>query len=146
MLTRTAQYALRATIELARQPEGESVTASRLANVIRIPANYLSKILHDLVRAGLLDSTRGSSGGFRLARPAERITVADVAGIFQDVSAQRRCLLGRRECRDATACPVHDAWKRVAEPVWAFFRETTMADLAPKIEAEDPASLNLQPR
>ncbi len=141
MLSKTSQYALRAALELARRPEGDAVPASRLAHVVRIPTNYLSKILHELARAGLLDSTRGASGGFRLARPAEDITVADVAGTFQEMGVENRCLLGRRECRDTHACSAHAAWKRVAEPVWTFFHQTTLADLAGATEPETSAAL-----
>ena len=142
MLSRTSQYALRAALELARQPADAAVPASRLAGVVRIPTNYLSKILHELARAGVLDSTRGSSGGFRLARPAGRISVADVVGVFQDVGAEQRCLLGRRECRDVTGCSAHDAWKRVAAPIWTFFEETTLADLTNSAEREPALDLN----
>jgi Rrf2 family protein len=146
MLSRTSQYALRAALELARQPADAAVPASRLAAVVRIPTNYLSKILHDLARAGVLDSSRGSSGGFRLSRPAERVSVADVIGVFQDVGAGQRCLLGKRECRDATGCAAHAAWKRAAAPVWAFFQETTLAELTASAPIEDASALDLQRR
>ena len=129
MLSQTAEYALRAVLALAAEPEGPPLGAARLAGMLRIPQNYLSKTLHQLARAGVLESNRGKLGGFRLARAANRITLLEVVSPFDDVSGRRVCLLGRPECSDHTACTAHRRWKAVAERTAAFFRETTLADL-----------------
>ena len=67
VLSQTAEYALRAVLTIAEEPGGQPVGAYRLADALGIPQNYLSKTLHQLARAGILDSTRGKLGGFRLA-------------------------------------------------------------------------------
>jgi len=102
-----------------------------LAAQLGIPQNYLSKTLHLLARAGVLESTRGKLGGFTLARPAARISLLEVVGPFDNVSENRTCLLGRPVCSDHTACAAHERWKGVAEKTATFFRETTVADLVP---------------
>jgi Rrf2 family protein len=130
VLSQTAQYALRAALAIAAQPEGESMGAGRLALLLKIPPNYLSKTLHLLARAGLLQSNRGKLGGFRLARPAQRITLLEVVSLFDEVSAGRACLLGRPVCSDYNACAAHSRWKLVSDRNAAFFRDTTLADLA----------------
>ncbi len=129
MLSQTAEYALRAVLAIA-QHEGQPVGAARLAETLGIPRNYLSKTLHQLARAGVLDSSRGKLGGFRLARPASRIPLLDVVGSIDALTGNRACLLGRPVCSDQHACPAHERWKDVAERTVAFFRETTVADLA----------------
>jgi Rrf2 family protein len=129
MLSQTAEYALRAVLTIAQQPKGAPVGANRLAAVLAIPQNYLSKTLHQLARAGVLDSTRGKLGGFRLARPADRISLLDVVTPFDDVTGRRTCLMGRPVCSDQNSCAAHARWKDVAERTAQFFSETTVADL-----------------
>ena len=130
MLSQTAEYALRAVLAIAAQPNGDPLGAGQLAARLRIPQNYLSKTLHRLARAGVLESTRGKLGGFRLAVPAERITLQQVVAPFDDVTGRSECLLGRPVCSDRTACAAHGRWKEVAEQTSRFFRETTIADLS----------------
>lgn len=128
MLSQTAEYALRAVLAIAEHG-GQPVGAARLAETLGIPRNYLSKVLHQLARNGVLDSTRGKLGGFTLARPASRIPLLDVVGSVDDVTGNRTCLLGRPVCSDHHPCAAHERWKEVAEKSAAFFRETMVADL-----------------
>lgn len=128
MLSQTSQYALRTVLHLARLPRGERGAAADLARAVGVPGNYLSKTLHQLARAGVVAGTRGRGGGFVLARPASRISLAQVVAPFQEVG-ERACLLGRPACSDARPCPAHAHWKRVAEQVAAFFSRTSVADL-----------------
>lgn len=134
MLSNTAQYALRAMIYLGER-EGEGpIRVDQVAEALDVPRNYLSKILHTLVKEGVLRSLRGPRGGFALARPSEEVTLYDVVGPFDDIEARRTCLLGRRECSDAHPCAIHAHWRQVATEVAAFFRETPLADVVRSAE------------
>src|SRR5919112_3212799 len=73
-----SDYALRALIELAVRPDGDPVSAEELGRLQDIPHGFLQAILADLRRAGIVQSQRGQSGGWRLARPPGEVTVADV--------------------------------------------------------------------
>jgi Rrf2 family transcriptional regulator, nitric oxide-sensitive transcriptional repressor len=128
VLSQTAEYGLRAVLMIAKE-DGRPVGAARLAGQLRIPPNYLSKTLHQLARAGILRSSRGRLGGFRLAKPPDRTLLIDVVSPFGELQARQSCLLGRPVCSDSTACAAHQSWKRVAEMVADFFRETSVADL-----------------
>ena len=129
MLSGTAEYALRATVYLARQPGGALVSAGELAEATGIPRNYLSKILHDLGRAGILTAARGKHGGFQLASPPDQLTLFDVVSRFDTSGSDGRCLLGRPECSDTAPCPAHHRWRGVREQLSKFFHETTLADM-----------------
>jgi Rrf2 family protein len=129
MLSQTAEYALRAVLYLAADASGQPVRVSEMATELGIPQNYLSKILHLLARGGVLASVRGKHGGFQLAMPPERLALYRVVAPFDRLDDRRRCLLGRPQCSDRTACAVHSRWKDVAERLVSFFRETTVADL-----------------
>lgn len=137
MLTQTAQYALRTVLRLASADE-DRCTVEQLAEELNVPRNYLSKTLHLLARAGVVDSTRGKHGGFRLRGRAERITLREVVAPFQDVG-QRVCLLGKASCSDRHACAAHARWKSVSESMAAFFSNTTVAELSNQA-ARPPAS------
>ncbi|MBV9194325.1 MAG: Rrf2 family transcriptional regulator [Solirubrobacterales bacterium] len=73
-----ADYAVRAAVELAAAPGEKPVKAERIATAQDIPLNFLENILGELRHAGIVRSQRGAEGGFRLAKPAERLTIADV--------------------------------------------------------------------
>src|ERR1700734_1451805 len=73
-----AEYAVRAAVELAAATGEKPVKAERLATAQEIPLNFLENILGELRHAGIVRSQRGAEGGFRLAKPAEDVTVADV--------------------------------------------------------------------
>jgi Rrf2 family protein len=73
-----SDYALRALIELASRADGGPVSAEELGRAQEIPHNFLQAILADLRRAGIVISQRGQAGGWRIARPPEDVSVADV--------------------------------------------------------------------
>ncbi|NUQ01687.1 MAG: Rrf2 family transcriptional regulator, partial [Armatimonadetes bacterium] len=92
MISQTAEYALRAIVCLAAQPEGR-LTTPQIAGATRVPAGYLSKVLQLLGRAGLVRSQRGLGGGFVLARPAELISVLDVVNAVDPIQRITGCPL-----------------------------------------------------
>jgi len=128
MLSGTAEYALRAIVYVARQ-DGRPVTSEQLSRAVDVPRNYLSKVLHEMVRAGVLTSTRGKHGGFRLAMTPEKLPLLRVVALFDGMGEPRRCLLGRPECSERSPCAMHYRWKAVAEQISRFFSETTVADV-----------------
>ncbi|MCX2728465.1 Rrf2 family transcriptional regulator [Thermomicrobium sp. 4228-Ro] len=129
MLSRTSRYALLATIVLAQHPN-EWMTARDLALATAIPANYLTKILHTMARARVLRSQRGREGGFRLARPPERVRLAEIVSLFEEPHFLSYCLLGTETCPADRPCIAHDRWLAVVEAVARFLDETTLADIA----------------
>ena len=130
MISQTSEYALRIMAFLAQQPDGGLVPAVAMEGKVRVPANYRSKILNQLTRAGLLESTRGRTGGFRLARPADRIPLSDVVAPFEPIAGARGCVLGHERCRASTPCAAHERWRRVGLAREGFLRGTTVADVA----------------
>src|ERR1700684_273560 len=71
-------YAVRAAVELAAARDEKPITAERIAHAQDIPLNFLENILGELRRAGIVRSQRGAEGGFRLARPADGVAIADI--------------------------------------------------------------------
>lgn len=139
MLSKSAEYALRALHALAFEPSDGPVPSTLLAERVGVPENYLSKLLHRLEQEGVVASRRGRGGGFTLGRDPSAVTLADVIRPFDDTVLRRHCLLGRPECRDDSPCAAHDEWLEVAGRVRRFFLETTLEELGPP---EDEAALD----
>lgn len=133
MLSTTSQYALRAISHLAAHT-GKAVLGRDLAESVEIPANYLSKVLLTLRNAGLVETTRGSGGGYRLGRSAAEIHLIDVVELFEDISRTKpSCFLGRtRACSESTPCTAHSAWRRLQTGYLQFLISTPLAAIAGK--------------
>ena len=127
MLNQSADYALRAVLFVAQPRRRRSCPTSTIARATGIPRNYLGKVLHALVEAGVLLSVRGPQGGFRLAAPASELTLADVAAPFHKLRQRRVCLLGSRPCDATRPCAAHHHWQHAADEITSFFRTTTIA-------------------
>ena len=130
ILSRSKQYALLALIDLASRPPTEYVLSRDIAGRIRMPHAYLSKLLQSLAHSGLVESVRGRSGGYRLARPAGLISVREIMNLMDDGREERQCLLGLKTCRDEDACALHCHWRPVKEGVLDLLEKETLGHLA----------------
>ena len=131
MLSTTTKHALRALVVLAGRDVGSAMLGRDLAVAANIPANYLSKILLDLRKAGLVKATRGSGGGYSLAVSAESIRLVDVVEVFEGVLAKPACLLGcDHPCSDETPCSAHALWREIRQSYIEFLETTTLAEIA----------------
>ena len=123
-------YALRAAVELAAAPEGTPVKGEKLATTQSIPLRFLENILLQLRHAGIVESRRGADGGYKLARPPEEITLADVIraidGPLAGVSGQRPETLDFK----GTSEPLRDVWIAVRASLRSVLEEVTLADVA----------------
>lgn len=116
---------------MAAKPYGELVLGRDLAVEAGVPLKYLSKILNDLKKAGMIDATRGTGGGYRLRRHANTIQLMEVVEVFEGERARVGCLLGSDEiCSDDAGCPAHNAWKQVKQTYLNFLEQTTIAEIA----------------
>src|SRR5262249_17945489 len=116
---------------LARRPD-EAILGRDLADSVEIPANYLSKVLVTLRNAGLVDTNRGSGGGYRLRRSANDIHLIDVVELFEEVSrAKPRCFLGRiRPCSETNPRTTHSSWKDLQAAYLGFLISTPLSAIA----------------
>lgn len=120
-------YAVRALLELAQQ--GEPVTGEALAEAQQLPPKFLASILNDLRRAGLVISRRGLDGGYRLAKPSLKITVADVMraidGPLAEVQGQRPEL----RTYDGSAEHLQDVWIAARASLRAVLDSVTLENV-----------------
>jgi Rrf2 family protein len=121
-------YALRAVTELAAAPPGH-VTAERLARAQEIPLKFLENILLELRRAEIVASQRGADGGYRLAKPAGEVSIADVIRAVEGPIATVRGSRPEEVSYGGAAVALRDVWIDLRTSMRAVLEETTLADL-----------------
>jgi Rrf2 family transcriptional regulator, iron-sulfur cluster assembly transcription factor len=141
MLSQTAEYALRAALYLARCADRRPVTAETIAHELGAPANYLSKTLHVLAKAGIVEGVRGPNGGFRLVPSPSELTVARVVEIFDERVQSPSCVLGGGACNPDAPCDAHVRWLGVTRAMHAPLTSTTVADLLQDVRMELPEAV-----
>ena len=109
---RKVDYAVRALSYLAAQPHRWVVGSKEIAARQDIPTHYMSKIMKDLAAAGLVQSHVGCKGGFRLARPAESISLKEVYEAVEKPLSLMECLEKDHRCAYDSVCTQISVWER----------------------------------
>lgn len=157
MFSTKAEYGVRVMVALARRasqaPNGVEpvVSLAEIAERDGMPLAYLEHLVARLRKAGLIDSRRGSRGGYLLGRPAEQITMAEVVEALEGSIAPIECIsespdgnvVCSRESDPAHVCPTKLLWTRVRFSIVRTLAETTLADLlvsSAQLAAQAPAA------
>jgi len=131
MLSQRARYAVKAMINLARHPEGINQVRI-LAEEENVPRRFLEVIMADLRRVGLVESVRGKAGGYRLARPANLISYADVLRVIDGPLALLPCASRHfyEQCADcdATTCALRQVLTEARDRMVDVLERTTLAE------------------
>jgi Rrf2 family protein len=125
-----ADYAVRAVVELAADTGEKPVKAERIATAQQIPLNFLENILGELRHAGIVRSHRGAEGGFRLARPAAEVTVADVIRAVEGPLASVRGAPPEEATYSGAAEALPRVWIAVRANLRQVVEQVTVADIA----------------
>lgn len=128
-VTAKADYAMRAIVEISVAPDGRA-KAEQIASAQDIPLGFLRGILTDLRRSGLIVSQRSANGGFRLARPASEITIAEVVRSVEGPLALVRGLRPTELDYPGATAPLRDVWIALRANLRAVLDHTTIADVA----------------
>ncbi len=130
-VTRKADYAIRCVLYLTRN-EGRTASIDEVSNAMSVPKSFLAKILQGLMKAGIVNSTRGVKGGFQLARNPKSINLLEVIEVIQGPSAANICAIDRRMCSLSSGCTVHPVWVKIRKQVETELRKTNFAKLSKK--------------
>ena len=128
-LSQTTGYAILG-LSCLEKSNGHAVFAKDIAACTGIPLPYLSKILHSLTRSQLITSKRGFRGGFTLQRPADQISLFDVAEAVEHQDWLPRCLLGLADCPQEPACPTHKFWSKERERIERELRRVRLSHVS----------------
>lgn len=135
LLNRASQYAIKALVLLALQPKNATLMCRDLADTLHLPYPYLSKLMQQCVRRGLVGANRGRSGGYWLEESVAGMTMLDVVEAVNGERHTRECLLGLTECADENACVMHCEWKPLKEGLLALLKDQTLGELADAVRS-----------
>lgn len=127
-ISKMTDYAILAMCELAR--DGGKLSAQRLADRIHVETPTVSKVLKLLAGAGLVNSTRGAGGGYRIAREADEINVAEVIAAIEGPIAMTECSVEQGLCSVEDSCSMRSNWQRISVAVARALKDVSLAEMS----------------
>lgn len=141
-LSTKGQYALEAMLTMAIEGRGTLISIHVIGQKTGISAPYLEQIFSNLRRAGLIESTRGTQGGYQLAREPEQITVGQILRAGEGSLAPVRCSeQGAEICEAYDTCMTSPLWRQMSEAIGQVIDPLTLADLIRRWQEEQDACL-----
>ncbi|MHB8584291.1 MAG: SUF system Fe-S cluster assembly regulator [Thermoplasmatota archaeon] len=137
-IARLTDYGMVLLTQMARHPERDVFTARDLAGETRLPLPTASKVLKLLAHGGLLVSTRGVAGGYRLAKPAQEISVAAIIAAIEGPIALTLCAQGSGSCEMEGWCAEKGQWGRINKAIVDALEGVSLSEMS-KPSAGPPA-------
>ncbi len=132
-LTTKGRYAVTAMLDLALHQCEEPVSVFDVAARQGISTSYLEQLFGRLRRAGLLESTRGPGGGYRITRDILTVSISEIVGAVGEGVDVTRCH-GAADCQEGTQCLTHDLWSELSNQIDDYLREITLASLVERAD------------
>jgi len=126
--SKTAEYAIRVLSYLDRYSE-KSHSVNILHKKLNLPYKYLTKLMTELVKKGLVRASRGRDGGFSLAKDANEILLYDILEAIGEPLETGRCILGFEKCDSSNPCALHDKWSQPKKMIEDMLTTTTLKSL-----------------
>lgn len=127
-LSKTSKYALRILGFMAITDQ-ELFSAKFIYENRKIPQRYLRRLLTDLTKSGIINSTQGRNGGYALARRIDQIYLADIIDAVDGFESINSCLLGYDDCAFNNDCAMHNLWADTQQKIRTVLTTTSLADL-----------------
>ena len=137
-LSTKGRYAVTAMLDLALHDPARPVPLTEIANGQGLSLSYLEQLFARLRRRGLVEGMRGPGGGYRLARPATEISVADIITAVDENVDVTRCA-GREDCQDGERCLTHDLWTDLSRQLYEFLDSITLERLVRRPAVQEVA-------
>ena len=129
-LSKSSQYAIRILSYMADHKDSKLLNATELSEALGIPYKFLTKIMTEVVKSGLVVSIRGRDGGYSFGREPSEIKVSEILEIFHDAIKDEQCVLGIGFCNGMCKCALHDQWMEPKHLMQKMFQESTLEEIA----------------
>ncbi len=126
IFSKKCEYGLQAVLYLAAQQKGEVISSDEIAKKLNIPKEFVSKILQSLTESGIVDSRKGKSGGFFLAKDPSRIRLIDIVAAIDGLGMFNNCVLGFPNCSPENPCPLHSKWGELRTKAYNMLTDETI--------------------
>ena len=129
LVSTKGRYALRVMLDLANRNDGEAVPLKEIAERQELSLKYLESIMPALKESGLVISTAGKGGGYRLAKPASEYTVGEILKVSEDQIAPVACLNEGFVCTRADTCKTLPMWRKLDSVISDYLDTVKLTDL-----------------
>jgi Rrf2 family protein len=132
MFSKATEYALRATIYIAKKSSPEQKTGiEEIAMAIGSPQSFTAKILQLLTKDNkIIHSVRGPNGGFYLSEKQKKLPVRSILMAMGEDEVLEKCVLGLKRCSETQPCPLHEQYKSIKQQLIKLFVSKTIRQLA----------------
>lgn len=130
ILSKLADYAVIIATHLGVEAERQ-MTAAGLAKELKLPRATVAKVLKALAHAGIVTGARGAAGGYRLARPAATISIAELVAAIDGAIGLTQCTSHMPACERSDFCRTRPHWHRINQAVGTALGAVTLADMLP---------------
>ena len=137
------RYALRLMLDLALNNTGEPISLKDIARRQEISDKYLEQIIHQLSKAGFVQSARGAQGGYRLTRTPDEYTVGEILRTVEGSLAPVSCLDCKTPCDQFDSCITIGLYKKIQQAIDGVVDHTTLHDMISDYRAKHPKAENI---
>ncbi len=134
-LSTKGRYAVTAMIDLALHQNKRLVSLAEISEIQDISLSYLEQLFSKLRRYNIVEGVRGPGGGYRLARDASDISIADIINAVDEKLDATRCS-GHENCQGGRKCLTHELWFDLSQRIYGFLHEMTLADVMSTAEVK----------
>jgi len=142
-LTTKGRFAVTAMLDIALHRGGGPVTLAGISQRQNISLSYLEQLFGRLRRRNLVESVRGPGGGYTLAHPLDKVSVADIVVAVDEPLDATQCG-GKQDCLDEGRCMTHDLWESLNKKIYEYLQSVTLQDLVTKQQAREQQKVIMQ--
>jgi Rrf2 family transcriptional regulator, iron-sulfur cluster assembly transcription factor len=129
IFSKKCELALQAVLFLSAKDRNKPYNAGQISAKLKVPKEFVSKVLQTLTNNGIVGSRKGKSGGFYLEKDPSEIRLIDIVIAIDGLEIFHKCVLGFRGCSYEKPCPVHSKWGRLRDQTYKMLSEQSLADL-----------------
>ena len=132
IFSKKCEYGLQAVLYLATLEKDEKLPSEKISKKLKIPKEFVSKILQSLTANKIIKSKKGNSGGFLLGKPASKIKLIDIVEAIDGLAMFNSCVIGFPECSPEHPCPVHNKWGKLRTQAYEMLSAETIESFKAK--------------
>ena len=124
--SKKCEYGIQAVLYMAAQNNGIIIPSDEISKKLKIPKEFISKILQSLTESGIIESKKGKAGGFKLAKHPSKIKLIDIVDAIDGLESFNSCVLGFPNCSPEKPCPVHNQWGELRTKAYDMLSSETI--------------------
>ncbi len=132
IFSKSCELGLQAALFLSIKKDKVIFNAEEVSKELKVPKEFVSKVMQMLTNSGIIGSKKGKSGGFYLAKSPANIRLIDIVEAIDGLDVFNSCVLGFPGCSSENPCPLHDKWGRLRDEAYKMLSEETLEQLKEK--------------